>query len=197
MVGSQVGASNVSRVGSQVGQEPSPQPAPRVGPTPAPTASTPKRKTTATKDVPRPPPPPQARCASLPRIASRAVQALAAMAATSQNMNLFPGCLGGPPSGSLASPNDRSGHPSTGPTARSGVKPCSSSNRLRQRNSGWGYLETGHRALWMQPSVQLKGGRRGRGLLPQDTQCLAHHNWDRSNLFKPCSCGNGLRSGHH
>ena len=65
-----------------------------------------------------PPPPPQARCASLPRIASRAVQAMAAMAATSQNMNLFPGCLGGPPSGSLASPNDRSGHPSTGPTAR-------------------------------------------------------------------------------
>jgi hypothetical protein len=54
LVGSQVDASDVSRVGSQVGQEPGPQPAPHVGPTPAPTASTPKRKTTASKDVPRP-----------------------------------------------------------------------------------------------------------------------------------------------
>ena len=58
LVGSQVGASDVSRVGSHVGQGPGPQPAPRVGLTPASTSSTPKRKTTASKDVPRPPPPP-------------------------------------------------------------------------------------------------------------------------------------------
>jgi hypothetical protein len=105
--------------------------------------------------------------------------------------------LGGLPSGSLASQNDRPGHPRTGPTARQGAKPCSSGNRLRQRISGWGYLDTGHRALWMQPSAQLKGGHRGRGLLPQDTQCLTHHKWDHTNLFKPCSSGNGLRLGHH
>jgi hypothetical protein len=107
------------------------------------------------------------------------------------------GIWGGPPSGSLASQNDRPGHPRTRPTARQGVKPCNSGNRLRQRISGYGYLDTGHHALWMQPSAQLKGGRRGRGLMPQDTQCLTHHEWDHTNLFKPCSSGNGLRSGHH
>ncbi len=56
LVGLEVGASIVSRVGLQVGQEPGPQPAPRVGLTPAPMASTLKRETTATKDVPRPRP---------------------------------------------------------------------------------------------------------------------------------------------
>jgi hypothetical protein len=90
LVGSHLGASDVSRVGSQVGQEPGPQPAPRVGPTPATTASTPKRKTTASMDVPRPRPPPKPGARPSPSIASRAVHALAATAATSQNMNFVP-----------------------------------------------------------------------------------------------------------
>ena len=79
----------------QVGRKPGPKPAPRVGPTPAPTASTPKRKTTATKDVPRPRPPPKPGAGPSPSIASRGVQALAAMAATSQNMNFVPRVFGG------------------------------------------------------------------------------------------------------
>jgi thiol-disulfide isomerase/thioredoxin len=90
LVGSQVGASDVSRVGSQVGQEPGPQPAPRAGPTPAPTASTSKRKTAASENVPRPRPPPKPGAHSSPSIASRAIQALAATAATSHNMFFFP-----------------------------------------------------------------------------------------------------------
>jgi thiol-disulfide isomerase/thioredoxin len=90
LVGSQVGAADVSRVGPQGVQEPGPQPAPRVGPTPAPTASTSQRKTATSKDVPRPRPPPKPGARHSPSIASRAVQALAATAATSQNMNFFP-----------------------------------------------------------------------------------------------------------
>ncbi len=89
-VGLQVGASDVSRVGSQVDQEPGPQPAPRVGPTPAPMASTSKRKTAASEDVPRPRPPPKPGARPSPSIASRAVQALTATAATSHNMNFVP-----------------------------------------------------------------------------------------------------------
>ena len=90
LVGSQFGASDVSRVGSQVGQEPGPQPAPRVGPTPAPTTPTSKRKTAASETVPRPRPPPKLGARPSPRIASRAVQALAATAASSHNMNFVP-----------------------------------------------------------------------------------------------------------
>jgi hypothetical protein len=48
--------------------------------------------------------------------------------------------------------------------ARHGVKHCSSGNGLRQMIQGWGFLATGCRALY-----------GGRGLLPQDTQCLTHH----------------------
>ena len=90
LVGSQVSASDVSRVGLQVGQEPSPRPAPRVGPTPAPMAPTSKCKTAASENVPRPRPPPKPGAGPSPSIASRAVQALAATAATSHTMNFVP-----------------------------------------------------------------------------------------------------------
>jgi len=93
LVGSQVGASVVSRVGSQSGQEPSPRPAPLVGPTPAPTTPTSKRKTAASETVPRPRPPPKPGARPSSSIASRAVQALAATAASSHNMILFPAAL--------------------------------------------------------------------------------------------------------
>ena len=92
-VGSQVVASDVSRVGSHVGQEPGPWPAPRVSPTPAPMAPTSKCKTAASENVPRPRPPPKPGERPSPSIASKAVQALAAMAATSHNMNFVPRSL--------------------------------------------------------------------------------------------------------
>ena len=90
MVGSQLGASDGSRAGLQVVQEPGPQPAPRVGPTPAPAASTSKRKNVVSKDVPRPPPPPKPGARPSPSSASKAVHALAATAAASHNMNFVP-----------------------------------------------------------------------------------------------------------
>ena len=90
LVGLQVGASDGSRMGLRVVQEPGPQPAPCVGPTPAPTASTSKRKNAVSKDVPRPRPPPMPGAHPSPSSASSTVHALAARAAASHNMNFVP-----------------------------------------------------------------------------------------------------------
>jgi len=53
-------------------------------------ASISKRKSVASQDVPRPRPPPKPGAHHSPSIASRAVQVLAATAATSHNMNVVP-----------------------------------------------------------------------------------------------------------
>ena len=127
LVGSQVGGSNVSQVGSQVGQEPGPQPAPQVGPTPAPTASTPKRKPPAPTDVPRPRPPPKPGARPSPSLASRAVQALAATAATSQNIHFVPRHLA----------TDRSDFPQGKPTSLMQPQPLSAVHPFTPTLNKW------------------------------------------------------------